>query len=87
MILNTLWVLYEGQPEMIVAWDEKIVDGNLEGFNEDCKKSLASYEGAETTHRYINIAVDAAVIEKAFEDTYVEAEVLDYRDGVGGGSK
>lgn len=56
MILHTLWGTRKGEadPELMVAWDEYSVDGNRQGFAEDCERAIKSWGDDLATHRYIH---------------------------------
>lgn len=69
MIVHTLWGVRKDSPdvpELIVAWDEYAVDGNPDGFQQDCEEGLASWGTDLAEHRYINLRVSLVDIEKAF---------------------
>ena len=89
MIIQSMWITRKGSdlPEMLVAWDGHNCDEYPLGFEEDCAKTLASMGDDLDQVRYITLSVDSRTLYKAFEDVIVESTVIDYRNGIRGGSK
>lgn len=75
--IHTLWGLRKGTdfPELMEAWDEFCVDENWDGWKEACDRSIASWGNDIVAHRFVNVTVDEAAINAAFETKSVPGEV------------
>lgn len=73
----TLWFWRKGEdgPEMLTAWDTWAVDGNPEGWKEDCERRYAEVasDDAGSGPREINLLVNYDAIAAAFYPVDVEA--------------
>lgn len=78
--LRTLWFWRKGEdgPELLTAWDEWSVDGNFEGWVEDCERHFETVASDDSGYgpREIIFKFDFSKIEEAFWPSEIEAEVL-----------
>lgn len=75
----SLWFWRKGEdgPEMLTAWDTWTVDGNQEGWTEECKRVYEEVASDDSGGgpREINFLVDYEAITAAFYPTDIEASV------------
>ncbi len=66
MIIHCLFIVRDGAPipELLVAWDEFMVEENLQGWEKDCRDTLAAVGSEVQRSAYIDIRVDGVELEK-----------------------
>lgn len=77
--IHTLWFWRKGEdgPELLTAWDEWSVDGNYQGWKEDCERRFAEVASDDSGHgpREVTFSFDYSKVEQAFSADEIEAEV------------